>query len=212
MTFDHLRRTNLSTCGAQTCPTTPNLLCVPKRTTAMTDVEAAPVETTPTLCMAADDATCDFKPKLMQRRTPGPKDVVIEMKYCGVCHSDLHAAANHMGSTKYPIVPGHELAGVVTSVGAECTKCKVGMHVGIGCLVDSCLECPKCLAGEEQQCVKGNSRRRRARIHGSGFSRNALIASPSRCGQPARTARTRSTRPTPRRSAGHWVVTRLRWW
>jgi len=110
------------------------------------------------LCMACEDASCDFKPKMMARRALGPRDILIEMKYCGVCHSDLHHAANHnsaFNQTKYPCVPGHELAGIVTACGKDCTKISVGMRVGVGCIVDSCLECKMCLAGEEQKCLKG---------------------------------------------------------
>ena len=85
----------------------------------------SPVET---LCMACDDARCDFKPLALQRRPVGDFDVLIEMKYCGVCHSDLHSVAGHMDGLKkiqYPHVPGHELAGVVAAVGAAVTKVSV---------------------------------------------------------------------------------------
>ena len=85
-------------------------------------------------------------------------DVQIDMKYCGVCHSDLHNAADHMSgvgrATTYPCVPGHELAGVCVAVGAEVTKVNVGDHVGVGCLVDACLDCKMCRMGEEQKCRK----------------------------------------------------------
>ena len=90
----------------------------------------SPVET---LCMACDDARCDFKPLALQRRPVGDFDVLIEMKYCGVCHSDLNHAADQnrgMAPTEYPCVPGHELAGVVTAVGPKVTKVKVGTSVG----------------------------------------------------------------------------------
>mmetsp|Transcript_8862 Transcript_8862/g.13077 ORF Transcript_8862/g.13077 Transcript_8862/m.13077 type:complete len:407 (-) Transcript_8862:692-1912(-) len=115
----------------------------------------APVDV---LCMACEDTSCDFKPVKMQRRPVGPEDVLIDMKYCGVCHSDLHVAANHMSgigmATKYPCVPGHELAGVCIAVGEKVTKVKVGDHVGVGCMVDACLQCKECLAGHEQKCRK----------------------------------------------------------
>jgi len=109
------------------------------------------------LCMATKDAGCDFKPTVLPRREPGELDVVIDVKYVGVCHSDLHHAASHMAKIKkvsYPAVPGHEIAGVVTAVGSKVTKFKVGDHAGIGCLVDSCLSCGKCKSGEEQKCEK----------------------------------------------------------
>ncbi|CAE7231427.1 adhC2, partial [Symbiodinium natans] len=80
------------------------------------------------------------------------------MKYCGVCHSDLHTAAAHlegvMGAVEYPCVPGHELAGVVAEVGPKVTKFQVGDHIGVGCMVDSCLACDKCKQGFEQKCSK----------------------------------------------------------
>lgn len=111
------------------------------------------------LCMACADTSCDFKPMTLPRRPLGPSDVLIEMKYCGVCHSDLHHAAGHVNvgpmSAKYPCVPGHELAGVCVAVGSACTKIKVGMKVGVGCLVGGCLNCSACRAGEEQKCLKG---------------------------------------------------------
>ena len=113
------------------------------------------IGTTESLCMACSDETCDFKPLVMQRRALGPNDILIDMKFCGVCHSDLHHAAGHnMGQTKYPCVPGHELAGVCIAVGGACSKIRIGMRVGVGCIVDSCLTCAACLQGEEQKCSK----------------------------------------------------------
>mmetsp|Transcript_81447 Transcript_81447/g.141420 ORF Transcript_81447/g.141420 Transcript_81447/m.141420 type:complete len:419 (+) Transcript_81447:93-1349(+) len=112
-------------------------------------------ETIPALALATSDETCTFSPMPFQRRAVGDKDVLIDMKFCGVCHTDVHVAANHMKSvkpTKYPCVPGHELAGVCVDVGAGVTRIKVGDHVGVGCMVDSCLECEACLAGDEQKC------------------------------------------------------------
>jgi uncharacterized zinc-type alcohol dehydrogenase-like protein len=111
----------------------------------------------PVLCMAADSAACDFKAVKLQRRAPGANDVLIDMKFCGICHSDLHFAAGHMsimGKIQRPCCTGHELAGVVKSVGASVTKFKVGDHIGVGYMVDSCGKCKACLAGEEQKCPK----------------------------------------------------------
>jgi uncharacterized zinc-type alcohol dehydrogenase-like protein len=108
------------------------------------------------LCMACEDESCDFKPMRAQRRPLGPSDIEIDMKYCGVCHTDLHRAANHLAgvgrATVYPCVPGHELAGVCAAVGPAVRRFKVGDHIGVGCLVDSCLECEACSRGEEQMC------------------------------------------------------------
>ncbi|HVQ99572.1 MAG TPA: NAD(P)-dependent alcohol dehydrogenase, partial [Mycobacterium sp.] len=91
----------------------------------------------------------------IERRTPGPHDVAIEIKFAGICHSDIHTVRAEWGTPTYPVVPGHEIAGVVTAVGSEVTKHKVGDRVGVGCFVDSCRECSSCLAGLEQYCKRG---------------------------------------------------------
>ncbi len=91
------------------------------------------------------------------RRDPGPKDVQIEILYCGVCHSDIHFARNEWGMTVYPIVPGHEILGRVTAVGADVTKFTVGDTAAVGCLVDSCRECASCKEGLEQYCDVGGA-------------------------------------------------------
>lgn len=120
------------------------------------DVDESPVDA---LCLACDSSACDFSVQKLQRRAKRPDDVVIDMKYCGVCHSDLHQAAGHMvgvmGKVEYPMVPGHELAGIVKAVGSAVTKFKVGDQIGVGCMVDSCQTCKSCKAGEEQRCAKG---------------------------------------------------------
>jgi len=105
--------------------------------------------------MAARDAGCDFKPMHTQRRALGPHDVLIDMAYCGICHTDLHIAAGHLSSLglkSYPCVAGHELSGTVAAVGPAVTKFKVGDGIGVGCMVDSCRTCAACLRGEEQKC------------------------------------------------------------
>jgi uncharacterized zinc-type alcohol dehydrogenase-like protein len=89
-----------------------------------------------------------FTPLWINRGKPTGKYVKFEMKYCGICHTDLHLANNDFGRSFYPIVPGHELCGVVVEVGEEVTKVKVGDKVGVGCIVDSCMECEQCLNGE----------------------------------------------------------------
>ena len=108
-----------------------------------------------TRAFAATAADAPLSPYRFDRRDPGPEDVAIEIKFCGVCHSDLHVAKNDLGGTRYPIVPGHEIAGVVTAVGANVTRFREGDRVGVGCMVDSCRTCPACLEGEEQYCVPG---------------------------------------------------------
>lgn len=90
-----------------------------------------------------------------ERREPGPRDVQIDILYCGVCHSDLHTARNEWENTVYPVVPGHEIIGRVTRVGEEVTRFKVGDMAGVGCLVDSCQRCSSCAEGLEQYCENG---------------------------------------------------------
>ncbi|MGW6704473.1 NAD(P)-dependent alcohol dehydrogenase [Streptomyces sp. NPDC054956] len=89
------------------------------------------------------------------RRPVGPHDVLIDIKFAGICHSDIHQVTDGWGEGIYPMVPGHEIAGVVAEVGSDVTKFAVGDHVGVGCFVDSCRECEQCLAGQEQFCAKG---------------------------------------------------------
>ena len=91
----------------------------------------------------------------IERRAPGAGDVQIDIAYCGVCHSDLHTARSEWGPAKYPIVPGHEIVGHVSAVGAEVQGFKVGDTVGVGCLVDSCRHCASCDEGLEQYCANG---------------------------------------------------------
>ncbi|MBO9201984.1 MULTISPECIES: NAD(P)-dependent alcohol dehydrogenase [Niastella] len=91
----------------------------------------------------------------IKRRNLLPDDVEIDILYCGICHSDLHAVKNDWGGTIYPIVPGHEIVGRITQVGTEVTKFKVGDLAAIGCIVDSCGHCHQCDNGEEQFCEKG---------------------------------------------------------
>jgi len=90
---------------------------------------------------AATDASKPLEPFTFERREPREDDVVISIKYCGVCHSDIHQARNEWGGSIYPMVPGHEVAGIVTAVGPNVTKFKIGDHVGVGCFVDSCVHC-----------------------------------------------------------------------
>jgi alcohol dehydrogenase (NADP+) len=101
---------------------------------------------------AATSATEPLTKTTITRREPGPHDVAIEIKFAGICHSDIHTVKAEWGQPNYPVVPGHEIAGMVTAVGSEVTKHKVGDRVGVGCFVDSCRECPSCLAGLEQYC------------------------------------------------------------
>ncbi len=101
-------------------------------------------------------AGAPFERSTIQLRDVGPNDVQIDIAFAGVCHSDIHQAREEWGKAIFPMVPGHEIAGVVTQVGSDVSKHKVGDRVGIGCFVDSCRECENCIAGEQQFCVKGN--------------------------------------------------------
>ena len=104
------------------------------------------------LAYATDSADAVFHRTTITRREVGPTEVFFEVKFAGICHSDIHTARGEWGPVTYPLVPGHELAGIVTEVGGEVTKFAVGDRVGVGCFVDSCGECPQCLAGTEQFC------------------------------------------------------------
>ena len=105
-----------------------------------------------TKAYAAQSATTAFAPYAIDRREPGPKDVAIEILYCGVCHSDLHTARGEWPGVQFPCVPGHEIIGKVTKVGAGVTRFKPGQVVGVGCMVDSCRTCAQCHDGLEQYC------------------------------------------------------------
>lgn len=96
-----------------------------------------------------------FEKTTIKRRDLGPKDVLIEIKYAGICHSDIHTARQEWGTIAFPLTPGHEIAGVVTEVGPEVTKFKPGDHAGVGCMVNSCGECEYCKQNLEQFCVNG---------------------------------------------------------
>ncbi|MDE0559493.1 NAD(P)-dependent alcohol dehydrogenase [Algoriphagus sp. NF] len=106
---------------------------------------------------AAEKADQPLGPFNLQRRTPRPSDVEIEILYCGVCHSDIHTARNEWGGTIYPVVPGHEIVGKVTAIGSDVKNHKVGDTVGVGCMVDSCGTCGNCEEDLEQFCEKGMS-------------------------------------------------------
>lgn len=108
-----------------------------------------------TLGYAAKSAKKPLEPFSFNRRDPGPHDVAIDIKYCGICHSDIHQARDEWGGSIFPMVPGHEISGVVVGVGGSVTKFKPGDRVGVGCFVDSCRTCHNCSKGEEQYCLQG---------------------------------------------------------
>jgi alcohol dehydrogenase (NADP+) len=107
---------------------------------------------TKTAAYAAQAATTPLAPFSLDRRDPGPRDVHIEILFCGVCHSDLHTARAEWAGVTFPVVPGHEIVGRVTKVGRDVRGFKFGDTAAVGCMVDSCKDCPSCTAGLEQYC------------------------------------------------------------
>ena len=122
-------------------------LCINFNSTIMTSVKA----------YAAQAADQPLAPYSFDRREPGVDDVEIKILFCGVCHSDIHTARNEWGGTVYPAVPGHEIVGKVTRVGANVSRFKEGDTVGVGCFVDSCMHCHNCEQDLEQYCENGNT-------------------------------------------------------
>ncbi len=112
--------------------------------------------TTTVNAYAAPSATEPLTKITIERRDLGPHDVMIDIKYAGICHSDIHTVRGEWGEIAYPQVVGHEIVGFVSAVGDSVSKHKVGDRVGVGCMVNSCGECKNCKAGEEQYCQKGN--------------------------------------------------------
>jgi len=106
---------------------------------------------------AAPSATEPLVKTTIERRDVGPKDVMIDIAYAGICHSDIHTVRGEWGEIQYPQVVGHEIVGTVSEVGSEVTKYEVGDRVGVGCMVNSCGECEYCKRGDEQYCAKGNT-------------------------------------------------------
>jgi len=105
---------------------------------------------------AAPAAGEPLAPTVIERRAVGPNDVLIEITHAGICHPDIHTVNGDWGPQPFPVVPGHEIVGVVAEVGSEVTLHQIGDRVGVGCMVNSCRQCENCLAGMEQYCLKGN--------------------------------------------------------
>jgi uncharacterized zinc-type alcohol dehydrogenase-like protein len=130
---------------------------------------------------ATASAASALSPFAVERREPGPRDVQIDILYCGVCHSDVHQARNDWSNSIYPMVPGHEIVGRVVRVGGEVRKLKVGDYAGVGCMVDSCRQCESCAQGLEQYCVQGatltyNDRERGSeRLTFGGYSEQIVV-------------------------------------
>jgi uncharacterized zinc-type alcohol dehydrogenase-like protein len=110
---------------------------------------------TPAYGYAALKQNAALEPFSFERREPGPRDIVIDIAYCGVCHTDVHAVKNSWGYQGYPVVPGHEIIGKVVAVGNEVTKLKAGDWAGVGTIVDSCRDCDHCERDLEPYCVEG---------------------------------------------------------
>ena len=133
-----------------------------------------------TSAYAAFDSKKPLGPFNFERRDPGPRDVQIEILFCGVCHSDIHQVRDEWGASIYPMVPGHEIVGRVTKAGSSVKKLKEGDLAGVGCMVDSCRECPNCRAGEEQYCDVGsvltyNSRYKDGTPTYGGYATNIVV-------------------------------------
>ncbi|MEH0153026.1 NAD(P)-dependent alcohol dehydrogenase [Limibacter armeniacum] len=106
---------------------------------------------------AAKDASGKLSPWEFERRPVGDDDILIDIQYASICHSDIHQLKGHWGPQQYPQVPGHEIVGIVAAVGKNVTKFKIGDRAGVGCMVDSCMECDSCTHGEEHFCDKGQT-------------------------------------------------------
>jgi uncharacterized zinc-type alcohol dehydrogenase-like protein len=137
-------------------------------------------ETTTARAVGASAPDAALAPLHVERRTVGPDDVRIDIKFCGICHSDIHFTRGEWGTVPYPAIPGHEIAGVVAEVGAEVTRFEIGDRVGVGCMVNSCRECENCRNGEEQYCIPGNTQTygsidRDATITYGGYSDHIVV-------------------------------------
>ncbi len=129
---------------------------------------------------AAPSAKAPLSPFRFERREPGPHDVQIEIQYCGVCHSDLHQVLDEWNNGIFPMVPGHEIVGRISKVGAQVQAFKPGDLAGVGCMVDSCRGCASCQEGLEQFCEKGfvgtyNSKNKDGSLTYGGYSNNIVV-------------------------------------
>ena len=149
--------------------------------------------TTAVSAYAATSATEPLTRTTITRRDVGPHDVAFDIHFAGICHSDIHTVKAEWGQPTYPVVPGHEIAGIVTEVGSDVTKFTVGDRVGVGCFVDSCRECENCLAGLEQYCTGSgmvgtyNAVGKRRRAHPGRIQRQRSSSTRTTCcGSPTR--------------------------
>jgi uncharacterized zinc-type alcohol dehydrogenase-like protein len=128
----------------------------------------------------ATSASAPLAPGKISRREVGPRDVLIQIAWAGICHSDIHTVRGDWGTVPYPLTVGHEIVGVVSEVGAEVTRHAVGDRVGVGCMVDSCRECANCQAGQEQYCLLGftdtyNATDRDGTVTQGGYSTHIVV-------------------------------------
>src|SRR5918999_4198256 len=134
----------------------------------------------PVVGYAARQAKGPLIPYPFERREPREHDIVIDIQYCGICHSDMHQVRDEWGGSTFPLVPGHEIAGIVSQVGAKASRYKVGDRVGVGCFVDSCRDCSPCRKGLEQYCAEGctltyNGVERDGETHTQGGYSNKIV-------------------------------------
>lgn len=142
-----------------------------------------------TAALHTSGATDALTRTTVERREPRADDVVIDIAYAGICHSDIHQARGEWGNSIFPMVPGHEIAGTVSAVGSDVTRYQVGDRVGVGCMVDSCGECEYCRAGTEQFCLKGNVQTYNGREYDGtptlgGYSQQVVVRDRFVCGIP----------------------------
>ena len=136
--------------------------------------------TSQTLSYAAPGAKAPLSPYAFERRVPREHDVAIDIQYCGICHTDIHQVRDEWGGSTFPMVPGHEITGVVRAIGGKVSKFKVGDRVGVGCFVDSCRKCAQCQQGLEQYCmvalvVTYNGRDHDGRPTQGGYSNKIVV-------------------------------------
>jgi uncharacterized zinc-type alcohol dehydrogenase-like protein len=129
---------------------------------------------------AVPSATARFQAIAIERRSLGPRDVLIDIAYTGICHTDVHHVRSELGTSHYPMVPGHEIAGTIAAVGSNVHMFSVGDRAGVGCLVDSCRECQSCRRGLEAYCREGrvltyNDIGRDGKVTYGGYSENIVV-------------------------------------
>lgn len=129
---------------------------------------------------AAQSAKATLAPFSFERREPGENDIVVDIQYCGICHTDIHQVGDEWGGSMFPMVPGHEITGIVSKTGPKVTRYKVGDKVGIGCFVDSCRKCEPCKKNLEQYCTGGmvttyNGTEKDGTITQGGYSNKIVV-------------------------------------